>query len=61
MQRRWFMMYDDGSVIYYRFRDAVDLDDLWAPAGGEVFFDDPERRSRGSVAEVEERWVFVII
>ena len=49
------MLYDDGSLNYYRFRDAVDLDDLWAPAGGEVFFDDPERQSRESVAEVEER------
>ncbi|GMH97452.1 hypothetical protein TrST_g12668 [Triparma strigata] len=39
-KRRWFMLYADGTVVYYRYRDAVDMDDLWSPAGGEVFFDD---------------------
>ena len=34
------MLYADGTVVYYRYRDAVDMDDLWSPAGGEVFFDD---------------------
>jgi hypothetical protein len=38
-KRRWFMIYEDGTLVYYRYRDAVDLEDLWAPSGGELFFD----------------------
>jgi len=38
-KRRWFILYEDGTLAYYRYRDAVDLDDLWAPSGGELFFD----------------------
>jgi len=34
------MIYMDGTIAYYRYRDAVDLDDLWAPSGGELFFDE---------------------
>lgn len=46
------MLYSDGTCVYYRYTDAVDLDDLWSTAGGEVFYDGRGEERRDTVVSL---------